>query len=149
MALGFRDDTIFKPLIGWELYQVTIDKYHVMFYFNNGWALLNVAYKFALKSPEKDKNEYEIYGDSKLLHVDPILRKEIRAIKISSIDQLDIQFSNNYVLEIYDDPDICSWWGFGGRNEKEWKAKSNGFGDREPDLLTDEEIEYRKSATVK
>ena len=144
MALGFHDNSIFKPIIGWELYQLTIDKFHVMFYFNNGWAFLNVAYKFALKSPEQDKHVYEIYGNRKLLHIDPILRCEITDVRISSIEQLDIQFSNNYVLEIYDDPDICSWWGWGGRNENEWKAHLNGFGDREPDLLSDEEIKLRR-----
>jgi hypothetical protein len=33
MAIGFSDRFDFSPVIGWELYQVTIDKYHLMFWF--------------------------------------------------------------------------------------------------------------------
>jgi hypothetical protein len=35
MAIGFTQRFDFSPIIGWELYQVTIDKYHMMFWFEN------------------------------------------------------------------------------------------------------------------
>jgi hypothetical protein len=44
MVSGFRSAEDFQPVIGWQLYQVTLDKYHVMFFFENGWQLLNVAH---------------------------------------------------------------------------------------------------------
>jgi hypothetical protein len=31
MAIGFSSRFDFSPIVGWELYQVTIDKYHVTF----------------------------------------------------------------------------------------------------------------------
>jgi len=39
MTIGFLPDrvrTLREELLTWELYQVEIDKYHVMFWFENG-----------------------------------------------------------------------------------------------------------------
>ena len=52
MAIGFSERFDFSPIKGWELYQVTIDKYHVMFFFENGHALLNVADSFSFCSAD-------------------------------------------------------------------------------------------------
>ena len=31
MVLGFNESDDFSPVVGWELYEVTLNKYHVMF----------------------------------------------------------------------------------------------------------------------
>jgi len=53
-AIGFSDRFDFGPIIGWELYQVRIDKYHVMLWFENEDCLLNVADRFSFMSAESD-----------------------------------------------------------------------------------------------
>lgn len=50
MAIGFSERFDFSPIIGWELDQVTIDMYHVMFLFDGGLGLLNVADQFSLRT---------------------------------------------------------------------------------------------------
>jgi hypothetical protein len=57
MTLGFGDPARRKALedevIGWQLYQLHIDKYHAMFWFENGWCLLNVAWRFGFISADR------------------------------------------------------------------------------------------------
>ncbi len=57
MTLGFgnghKREALQQELIGWELYQVQVDKYHIMFWFEDGHCLLNVAWRFAYISAEK------------------------------------------------------------------------------------------------
>jgi hypothetical protein len=75
MAIGFTERLDFSPIIGWELYQVTIDKYHIMFWFEDEHALLNVADRFSFRSSDGAVNFlYEIYGNQKSLNVDRILQ---------------------------------------------------------------------------
>ena len=50
MVVGFQDARDFNPVVGWELYQITFDKYHIGFLFENGWQLLNVAHRFSHRS---------------------------------------------------------------------------------------------------
>jgi len=146
MARGFKEDSEFSALLAWELYQITFDKYHVMFFFNNGWAFLNVAFKFAIRMPgSAERYVYEIYGEQKLALIDPILRKKVNNISVKSINQLDIEFENGYVLEIYDDPEICSWWAWGGQTEEELNSQKDYIGDLEPDLMSENEREQRRA----
>ncbi len=56
MVAGFDKAEDFAPVVRWELYQVTLDKYHVMFYFQNGWQLLDVAYSFSHSSADGSVN---------------------------------------------------------------------------------------------
>ena len=111
MAIGFSDRFDFSPIIGWELYQVTINKYHIMFWFENGHALLNVADRFSFQSSEGSVIfTYEVYGDRKFLNVDRILRSKIVDARIISKDQLDLIFENGDTLSVYDNPEFRSWW---------------------------------------
>lgn len=135
MAIGFTQRFDFSPIIGWELYQVTIDKYHVMFWFEDERALLNVADRFSFTSSDGAVDfVYEIYGSHKSLNVDCILRTKIADARIVSKDQLDLVFENGDVLSIYDNPEFRSWWFLGGRqNEPATKRTtwSFGIGDQE------------------
>ena len=118
MAIGFTDRFDFSPIIGWELYQVTIDRYHVMFWFEGDRALLNVADRFSLKSLDGLLNfSYEIYGSHKFLNVDRILRIKITEVRIITKDQLDLLFENGDILSVYDNPEFRSWWFLGGRQD--------------------------------
>ena len=82
MAIGFSNRFDFTPIVGWELYQVTIDKYHLMFWFENKHALLNVADRCSFKSADGTVNfSYEIYGSDKSLNVDRILRVKVAEVR--------------------------------------------------------------------
>jgi hypothetical protein len=110
MAIGFRNAGQFAFVVGWELDQVTFDKHHVMFWFGPN-RLLNVAHSYGLRSRSGDVSYvYEIYGMPKEGLVHPILRERVVAARVASIDQLDLEFRNGYVLSIFDDPDLKSWW---------------------------------------
>jgi hypothetical protein len=144
MARGFKNPEEFSALVGWELYQVTFDKYHVMFYFNNGWAFLNVAFKFAVRAPHSESHyPYELYGTTKLANIDPLLQQRIVRFTVASIERLDVEFENGFVLEVYDDPETCSWWAWGGQTEADWVSQKNCVGDSEPDLMSEEGIAQR------
>ena len=147
MAIGFGNHFDFRPIVGWELYQVTIDKYHIMFWFENGHALLNIADRFSFKSADGQIDfAYEIYGNRKFLNVDRILRRKVVDAKIISKDQLDLSFDNGDILSVYDNPELRSWWFLGGgqydpslRGER-WAWE---IGDNDVDLLTEVEIQNR------
>jgi hypothetical protein len=149
MAIGFTRLSDFDRIVGWELYQVTIDKYHVMFWFENKHALLNVADRFSYRSSDGLIDyAYEIYGDRKFLNLDPILRIRIERIVIVSKDRLDLIFENGDTLSVYDNPDLCSWWFLGGRREEpELRRTTWAFevGDREPEDLTEAERLARRA----
>ena len=149
MAAGFSNRFDFRPIIGWELYQVTIDKYHVMFWFENEHALLNIADRFSLKTCDGSIDfTYEIYGDRKFLNLDPILRVKIAEARIITKDRLDLVFENAHVLSVHDNPELRSWWFLGGRQlnpaiqETRWSFE---IGDWEPDDLTEAERRERLS----
>jgi hypothetical protein len=148
MSIGFTDRLDFTPVIGWELLQVTIDKYHLMFWFENDYALLNVADRCSFRSHDGNINyTYEIYGTKKYLNVDRILRAKIMKTRIVSKDQLDLVFENGDILSIYDNPEIRSWWFLGGRQNDPVVQRTSWslhIGDLEPDQLTKEEYEERR-----
>lgn len=111
MVSRFKSVSDFEPVIGWELYQVTLDKYHVMFLFNNGWNLMNVAAAFTHRSAS-DRLEYtfDIYGERAELHLTRLLREKVTEIRIPRPDRLTLIFSNRDELDIHDDPSHQSWW---------------------------------------
>lgn len=149
MAVGFSERFDFAPIIGWELYQVTIDKYHIMFWFEDENALLNVADRFSFRSSDGAVNfSYEIYGNQKSLNVDRILRTKIVEVSIVSKDQLDLMFENGNVLSIYDNPEFRSWWFFGGRQNDPTIQRTTwsfAIGDQDPEDLTEQEYQDRRA----
>jgi hypothetical protein len=111
MVLGFSPSEEYEKVVGWELYQVTVDKYHVMFWFENGHALLNIADRFSYRSADRRiEYTYEIYGTAKSLQIDRILRVPIKWIAIASERQLELRFANGDVLTVHDNPEFRSWW---------------------------------------
>jgi hypothetical protein len=148
MAIGFSNRFDFRPIIGWELHQITIDKYHVMFWFENGHALLNVADRFSLKSfDEAVSFTYEIYGDNKFMNLDRVLRVRIGDVHIVTKDQLDLVFENKDVLTVYDNPELRSWWFFGGQQLDppiQRTRCSFQISDWEPEDLTEAELQERR-----
>ncbi len=123
MAYGFRTSYNFDPVVGWDLYQVTLDKYHVMFHFNNGWGLLNIAHSFSLRSADGAiAYRYEIYGSDKNLNLDPVLRERVVGWRIRNVDDLDL--------------------------EDEWKSAPeaiSALSDVDEDLLTEEDFRARNA----
>ncbi|MDA9473825.1 hypothetical protein XI03_04695 [Bradyrhizobium sp. CCBAU 65884] len=148
MAIGFTQHLDFSPIIGWELYQVTIDKYHIMFWFENEHALLNVADRLSFKSSDGAVDfSYDIYGTQKSLNVDRILRIKVAEARIVSKDQLDLVFENGDVLSIYDNPEFRSWWFLGGRQNDPIKQRTSWsfqIGDLELEGLTEQEYQDRR-----
>jgi hypothetical protein len=148
MAIGFSNRFDFSPLIGWELDHVTIDKYHLMFWFENGNALLNVADRCSFKSSDGTVTfSYEIYGSNKSLNIDRILRTKIAGIRIVTKDQFNLVFENGDVLSIYDNPEFRSWWFLGGRRNDPSTQRTSwtlDIGDWEPEDLSDAEWESRR-----
>ncbi len=111
MVRGFVKAEDFAPVIGWELYQVTIDKYHVMFWFENERQLLNVAHSFSHCSADGSVSyTYQLYGVSKRLELDRLLRRKVVGITVRARDRLALLFDNGDALIIHDDPEMCSWW---------------------------------------
>lgn len=147
MAIGFSEQFDFSPVIGWELYQVTIDKYHVMFWFEDERALLNIADRFSFTSADRSVSYvYEIYGPRKSLNVDPILRVKVASVRIVTKDQLDLVFETGDILSVYDNPEFRSWWFLGGRQldppqqRTRWSIE---IGDFEIEDLTETQIKER------
>jgi hypothetical protein len=146
MAIGFSVRFDFSPIVGWELYQVTIDKYHVVFWFENENCLRNVADRFSFISADKTVSYiYEIYGAQKFLNLDRILRVKVADVRIITRDQLDLVFETGDILSVYDNPEFRSWWFLGGRNsdptcpEDEWSLSIEGS-----EHLTEAEIRERQ-----
>jgi len=147
MAIGFSNRFDFSPIVGWELYQVTIDKYHIMFWFENDSALLNVADRCSFMSADKSVSySYEIYGPQKSLNVDRILRVRVTDVRVITKDQLDIIFETGDILTVYDNPGFRSWWFLGGRQlepSHQVTRWSLSIGDYEVEDLTEAQIDER------
>lgn len=111
MAIGFASSDDFAPVVGWELYQVTLDKYNVMFLFENGWQLMNVAHSFAHRSADgRVSYTYELYGDRKVLELDRVLRRRVTEVRVLARDQLGLVFEGGDEIIVHDHPDVRSWW---------------------------------------
>ena len=116
MTLGFsgeRLQSLKKELCTWELYQVEIDKYHVMFWFENGHCLLNVAFRFSFRSADASTSyvyDVQAPGDRKFLNVDSILRRRIASVEASDERQLTLLFESGDTLVVHDSPELRSAW---------------------------------------
>jgi hypothetical protein len=134
MVLGFKNAKAFGPVVGWELYQVTFDKYHVMFFFENGWQLLNIAHSFSHYSSDGQVNyTYELYGSAKKSEIDRLLRKRVVEVEIFAADQLALHFDNGDELVVHDDASTRSWW-FMPISAPDYPEKALGWsmGDADP-----------------
>lgn len=117
VTLGFggaeRRRALTQELLGWELHQVQIDKYHVMFWFENGWCLLNVAWRFAFISADHlTAYTYDVQaeGGRKAFDVDRILRLRIAELDFPDEWEMHLVFSNGDKLIIFDQPHMRSCW---------------------------------------
>ena len=87
MTLGFtsldRLGKLRQELPSWTLYQIPVDKYHVMFWFEDGNCLLNVAFRLSYRSADGSiEYVYDVQGPGgrKFLNVDSILRRSIKTV---------------------------------------------------------------------
>lgn len=148
MARGFTDDLDFSPIIGWELYQVQIDKYHAMLWFQSCSVLLNIADRFSFRSANGAVDYiYEVYGAGKSINLDSILREKIVTARIASQDRLDIQFANGDVLSIYDNPGFRSWWFIDSRETERVLGESFNLSDCEIEDMSEEMTRRRRTPT--
>lgn len=111
--MGFDSRFDFGRTIGWELDHVTIDKFHLMFWFVQGDAkcLLNVADRMSyIFSDGRNPYRYEIYGDNQCLNVGRILRERVEAVAVVSASELRLTFSNGDAIVVHDNPGFRSWW---------------------------------------
>lgn len=112
MGLGFDDSLGLERVVGWELDEVAINKYHVTFWFEaeDSTGLLNVADRFSYRSTDGQTSyDYEVYGQPKRLDVDRLLRVRVEEIIIVSRRRLDLHFEDGDVLSIHDNPEF-RWW---------------------------------------
>lgn len=113
MARGFKEASEFDRIVGWELWEVGVNKHHVMFWFDEWLGFLDIAHAFSYRSADGHLvYKYELYGPSKTLNVDRILHLKINSVTVRSEDSLDLQFSNGDVLTVHDDLHFQSWWFF-------------------------------------
>ena len=117
MTIGFggadRRDALSRELIGWELYQVHVDKYHVMFWFENGWCLLNIAWRFAFVSADRlTAYTYDVQADGgrKALDISSILCTRIISLEFPDEWELHLVFANGGKLIVFDQPHMRSCW---------------------------------------
>jgi hypothetical protein len=131
---GFRSAEDFRPVVGWELCEVTLDKYHVMFLFENGWQLLNVAHAFSYRSADGSvAYTYEVDGPRHSIEVHRILRERVAAVEVRAKDRLALIFENGDELTVHDTPDLRSWW-FQPMSDPKYPEKAQGW------CFSDEEI---------
>ena len=119
MTLGFgmaaRRASLIDEIVGWELYQVHVDKYHVMFWFEGGCCLLNAAWRFAFISADGlTAYAYDIQADGghKAFDVDRILRLRVTSIDFPDDWEMHLTFSNGDKLIIFDQPHMRSCWAY-------------------------------------
>jgi hypothetical protein len=117
MTLGFGDPErqakLASELVDWTLHQVAVDKYHVMFWFNDGSCLLNISWRFAYISADHLTAyifDVQAEGGRKAFDVDRILRKQIAKIEFPDPWELHLVFENGDTLIIFYTPHLRSCW---------------------------------------
>lgn len=147
MALGFSRATDLQSILGWSLYQLTIDKFNLMFWFNDGHDLLNVAYKCSYCSVDGSLAfEFDLFGARKWINVDRILGESVASYTVLSKSELLLSFSNGDRLSVFDDPKIRSWWFLSGVSPSGEDVESRErfvMSDLEFDELTQLQIDER------
>lgn len=125
MTLGFSDPDRRKALedevVGWELYQLQLDKYHAMFWFQNGRCLLNVAWQFAFASVDGTLAyiyDVQSAGGRKALDVDRILRARVARLEFPDEWELHMIFESGDRLIVFDQPHLRSIWFYRYDNER-------------------------------
>lgn len=116
MTLGFGDKDRLAKLKAevetWKLYQVEIDKYYVMFWFENGHCLLNVAYRFEFESELPGQSyiyDVQAAGNRKFLCIEPILREQVKSVFALDERRLALGFDKGKLI-IHDSPRMRSAW---------------------------------------
>lgn len=124
MTSGFgnadKQKSLQQELLGWELYQVQVDKYHIMFWFENGWCLLNVAWRFAYFSADKLTTyvyDVQAEGGRKAFDVNRIVRTRIARVEFPDDWELHLFFENGDQLVVFDQPHMRSCWFYRYDNE--------------------------------
>ena len=144
MAYGFRESDDFSPILGWELEQVTIDKYHVMFHFNHGWGLLNIAHSFSLRDRRALIRSFctRSMATTKPSACMTYSGNRWCALVFGQSIGWTSSSPNGSVLTVYDEPSMRSWWfigrPYGGRMAK-IATRGCDLSDYEPDTMSDEE----------
>jgi hypothetical protein len=116
MTVGYGDaervEKIRRELLTWTLEQVTVDLYHVMFWFEGGHALANVAYRFETRAPGGSARTYDVQaeGGRKLLDVEHLLRKRVAGVAAATDRRLSLTFEGDGELIIHDHPQMRSAW---------------------------------------
>ena len=117
MTLGFaspdRLRKLKEELSTWELYQVEIDKFYIMFWFEHGHCLLNIAFRFSFCSSDRSvEYVYDVQapGDRKFLNVDSILRRPIKTVEALDERRLALTFDTGDTLVVHDSPAMRSAW---------------------------------------
>lgn len=117
MTLGFGEPTrqasFAQEIVGWELYQVQVDKYHVMFWFEGGCCLLNAAWRFAFISADGlTAYVYDIQaeGGRKAFDLDRVLQLKVARIDFPDAWEMHLIFSNGDCLVVFDQPHMRSVW---------------------------------------
>ncbi len=140
MTLGFsspdRLRKLKEELVTWCLYQVQVDKYHVMFWFENGHCLLNIAFRFSFRSSDGAiKYVYDVQGpgNRKFLNVDTILRHRVTAVEALDDRQLSLVFDTGDTLVIHDSSEDRSAWFYRYNGENHAGSLLWAVDDEEPD----------------
>ena len=117
MTLGFaasgRLKRLREELLTWALYQVTIDRHHVKFWFEEGHCPLNSACRFSFLSAALSIDYvYDIQapGDRKLLNIDAVLQRPIVDVVALDARRLALVFDNEDTLVIHASPSMRSAW---------------------------------------
>lgn len=71
---------------------------------------MNVAHAFSYKSDDGAvAYTYEVYGPSKQIEVDRILRQRITDVAVRAPNRLALVFENGDELTVHDAPEMRSW----------------------------------------
>jgi len=84
-----------------------------MFWFENGWCLLNIAWRFSLITANSSlvyTYDVQAPGGRKLTNFDRILRLRVVDLKFTDERELHIVFENGDKLVVFDNPTMRSWW---------------------------------------
>lgn len=127
-------------MVGWEFYQLHLDKYYAMFWFQNGWCLMNVAWRFAFISADRRLTyHYDVAEEQgrKALDVSRILRQKIRGLEFPDEWELHLNFETGDRLVVFDQPHQRSCWFMQFDPESTPTPKPTklvwGLGDLEPE----------------
>lgn len=113
MRPEFPPAAAFDAMVGWEVHEIRLIGFHVMVFFNNGSAFLNVASRFSHSAPGVTAYTVDIYGPDQAMLLTRIIGRTIMRIARRSFE-LDIIFERGDIFTVhYDDwsdTHDASWW---------------------------------------